>query len=227
LTALKQKTIWYTPYLKSNISLFCPAELTALKQDEHQVSIEIIVDGAAKLLTGKLLVAADGNNSQVLQLLNIGSSRKSYDQVALITNVTPGKKHNNVAYERFTDSGPLAFLPMTDNRCSVVWTLSQEQAEYLYALDEADFLQQLQQRFGIVGQHEYRRRCGHDRTDDPDDAAQGHEAAPGDPSVHVENPRKLARMIVAVGQGLAARARAGAPKDELLDLANDFVERLV
>ena len=134
--------------LASNISLFCPAELTALKQDEHQVSIEIIVDGAAKLLTGKLLVAADGNNSQVLQLLNIGSSRKSYDQVALITNVTPGKKHNNVAYERFTDSGPLAFLPMTDNRCSVVWTLSQEQADYLYALDEADFLQQLQQRFG-------------------------------------------------------------------------------
>lgn len=53
------------------------------------------------------------------------------------------------------------------------------------------------------------------------------EAAPGDPSVHIEDPRKLARMIVAVGQGLAARARAGAPKDELLDLANDFVERLV
>ena len=52
------------------------------------------------------------------------------------------------------------------------------------------------------------------------------EAAPGDPSVEIENPRKLARLIVAVGQALAARARAGAPKDELLDLANDFVERL-
>ena len=132
----------------SNISLFCPAELTALKQDEQQVSIDILIDGEQQSLTGKLLVAADGNNSQVLQLLNIGSSRKSYDQVALITNVTPGKKHNNVAYERFTDTGPLAFLPMTENRCSVVWTLSPEQAEYLYALDEADFLQQLQQRFG-------------------------------------------------------------------------------
>ncbi len=134
--------------LASNISLFCPAELTALKQDDQQVSIDLRIDGVIKSITGKLLVAADGNNSQVLQLLNIGSSRKSYDQVALITNVTPGKKHNNVAYERFTDSGPLAFLPMTDNRCSVVWTLSQEQAEYLYALDEADFLRQLQQRFG-------------------------------------------------------------------------------
>lgn len=132
----------------SNISLFCPAELTALKQDDKQVSIDILIDGQSKSLTGKLLVAADGNNSQVLQLLNIGSSRKNYHQVALITNITPGNKHNNVAYERFTDTGPLAFLPMTENRCSVVWTLSPEQAEYLYALDETDFLQQLQQRFG-------------------------------------------------------------------------------
>ncbi len=81
--------------------------------------------------------------------MNIGSSRKDYDQTALITNITPGKKHNNVAYERFTDTGPLAFLPMTDNRCSVVWTLDPEQAEYLYALDEADFMAQLQQRFGF------------------------------------------------------------------------------
>ncbi len=137
-----------TEAVRSEITLFCPAKLNSLKQDEDQVSIEILVDGESKSLTGKLLVAADGNNSQVLQLLHIGSSRKSYDQVALITNITPGKKHNNVAYERFTDSGPLAFLPMTENRCSVVWTLSPEQAEYLYALDEADFLQQLQQRFG-------------------------------------------------------------------------------
>jgi len=99
-------------------------------------------------LTAKLLVAADGNNSQVMKLLAIGTSQKNYQQVALITNVTPGKKHNNVAYERFTDTGPLAFLPMQDNRCSVVWTLTQQQADYLYAMDEVDFLQQLQERFG-------------------------------------------------------------------------------
>ncbi len=132
----------------SNISLFCPASLTKLQQDEKQVSVEISVNDKRQVLHGKLLVAADGNNSQVKQLLAIGSSRQSYDQVALITNVTPGKKHNNVAYERFTDTGPLAFLPMQQNRCSVVWTLSNEQADYLYSLDEKDFLAQLQQRFG-------------------------------------------------------------------------------
>ncbi len=133
----------------SNITLFCPAELAALRQDENEVVIDILLGGTQQILHGKLLVAADGNNSQVLKLLNIGSSRKNYDQVALITNVTPGKKHDNVAYERFTDSGPLAFLPMPENRCSVVWTLSPEQADYLYALDDTDFLNQLQQRFGF------------------------------------------------------------------------------
>jgi len=133
----------------SDISLFCPAELISLRQETKHVSVDIVIDGKTQTLTGALLIAADGNKSQVLQLLNIGSSRKDYAQSALITNITPGKKHNNVAYERFTETGPLAFLPMTQNRCSVVWTLSPEQAEYLYALDEADFTAQLQDRFGF------------------------------------------------------------------------------
>ena len=137
----------------ARITLFCPATLTGLHQDEQQVTIDISVEGAdgqtSRQICGNMLVAADGNNSKVMKLLNIGSNRQSYDQVALITNVTPGKKHNNVAYERFTDSGPLAFLPMTQNRCSVVWTLTPEQADYLSALDEADFVASLQQRFGF------------------------------------------------------------------------------
>ncbi|MBE9564921.1 MAG: 2-octaprenyl-6-methoxyphenyl hydroxylase, partial [Proteobacteria bacterium] len=132
-----------------NISLFCPAELIALQQSDDKVTVEISSAGKSQQLSGNLLVAADGNNSQVMQLLNIGSSRKDYKQSALITNITPGKKHNNVAYERFTETGPLAFLPMTENRCSVVWTLTPEQADYLYALDEDEFIEQLQQRFGF------------------------------------------------------------------------------
>ncbi len=138
-----------------NISLFCPAQLISLQQDaengEEKASIEILVEdeGQPQTLTAALLVAADGNHSQVMQLLNIGSSRKNYQQSALITNITPGKKHDNVAYERFTDTGPLAFLPMTKNRCSVVWTLSSKRAEALHALDEKDFMAQLQQRFGF------------------------------------------------------------------------------
>ena len=133
---------------EGGITLFCPAQLKTLQQDKHQVSVEVLTDGKSQKLSAKLLVAADGNNSQVMKLLAIGSNRQSYDQVALITNVTPANKHNNVAYERFTDTGPLAFLPMLQNRCSVVWTLDPQQADNLHALDETHFLQQLQQRFG-------------------------------------------------------------------------------
>ena len=161
---LENKRVGQTLYsaleknIASNISLFCPAKIVSLQQSKNQVSVEIVVgdegkDGKAKQLHGKLLVAADGSNSKVMQLLNIGRSQKNYNQTALITNVTPSKKHNSVAYERFTETGPLAFLPMQSNRCSVVWTLQPEQAEALLTLDDANFLSQLQERFGFrVGQ---------------------------------------------------------------------------
>jgi 2-octaprenyl-6-methoxyphenol hydroxylase len=85
----------------------------------------------------------------VRDLLHIGTSVQDYGQSAVIANVTPTFKHNNIAYERFTDTGPIAFLPMTHNRCSVVWTVPGNQAEELMRLGDEDFLQQLQQRFGF------------------------------------------------------------------------------
>jgi 2-octaprenyl-6-methoxyphenol hydroxylase len=84
----------------------------------------------------------------VRELLQIGISKQDYRQSAVITNVTPGQPHKHVAYERFTESGPLAFLPMTENRCSVVWTVSAQQAEEIAGLDDDEFLKRLQQRFG-------------------------------------------------------------------------------
>ena len=66
----------------------------------------------------------------------------------MITNITPQRSHNNCAYERFTDSGPLALLPMSENRCSVVWTVRSAYAEQVMAMDDTIFLQALQDRFG-------------------------------------------------------------------------------
>ena len=142
------------------LDLYCPAELRSLSQDADRVSIELSQAGARNQgeasaqaaatisLQADMLVAADGNNSRVLKLLNIGSSRQDYKQSAVITNITPGRPHDNVAYERFTETGPLAMLPMRGNRCSVVWTLPPDKAAYLYAMEEEAFRQQLQQAFG-------------------------------------------------------------------------------
>ncbi len=130
------------------LQLHCPAELTALEQQADCVKVQYQENGKTFSLQAKLLVAADGVSSQVRELLQIGVSKQDYQQTAVITNVTPGQPHQNVAYERFTDTGPLAFLPMTENRCSVVWTVSVAQAEELARLSDDEFLKQLQQRFG-------------------------------------------------------------------------------
>jgi 2-octaprenyl-6-methoxyphenol hydroxylase len=133
----------------TNVELHCPARLMSLEQDHDRVIASIEDNDRKSVISARLLVAADGVVSQVRDLLHIGSSVQDYGQSAVIANVTPGFRHNNVAYERFTDQGPIAFLPMTHNRCSVVWTVPEKQADELMKLGDADFLQLLQQRFGF------------------------------------------------------------------------------
>jgi 2-octaprenyl-6-methoxyphenol hydroxylase len=133
----------------SKLELHCPAELLSIDQKDDRVVASIKHKGKESVVSARLLVAADGVISQVRDLLHIGTSVQDYGQSAVIANVTPAFKHNNIAYERFTDTGPVAFLPMTHNRCSVVWTVPGSQAEELMRLGDEDFLQQLQQRFGF------------------------------------------------------------------------------
>jgi 2-octaprenyl-6-methoxyphenol hydroxylase len=132
----------------NKLQIHCPAELTGLEQDEDAVIATIKQDGKESTLSAQLLVAADGVVSQVRDLLHIGSSVQDYGQSAVIANITPAKKHQNIAYERFTGKGPIAFLPMTHNRCSVVWTVPTKEATELMQMDDAAFLHLLQQRFG-------------------------------------------------------------------------------
>ncbi|MDH5710256.1 MAG: 2-octaprenyl-6-methoxyphenyl hydroxylase [Gammaproteobacteria bacterium] len=137
--------------LKANpeVLLHCPAEVQDLQQQEDSVLLRYSENGEQHELTADLVIVADGVTSKTREMLQIGISRQDYRQSAVITNVTPGQPHQNVAYERFTDTGPLAFLPLTENRCSVVWTVPSEQAAELAALDDEVFLEKLQQRFGF------------------------------------------------------------------------------
>ena len=135
-----------------DVELICPADVTALETREDEVVVQVNSSDETVRLHTRLLVAADGVSSTVRKLLQIEASRQDYAQSALITNVRTEYAHNNIAYERFTDTGPLAFLPMTRSagrqRCSVVWTVPSAQAEQLKALPAEAFLQALQQRFG-------------------------------------------------------------------------------
>ncbi|MEZ5451621.1 MAG: 2OG-Fe(II) oxygenase [Thiothrix sp.] len=114
--------------------------------DRMQVSIER--EGVADTLETRLLVVSDGRDSGVREALGIETSRREYHQTALIANVTTAEPHRNTAYERFTPNGPLALLPLTEGRYSLVWTHRDEDVAATLALDDADFLHRLQLEFG-------------------------------------------------------------------------------
>lgn len=128
-----------------HLQLLCPLQVTALQQ--HADHVDVSLSDGRRLRTA-LLVAADGRDSTVRQLLGLGSWQRDYAQTAVTANISLDRPHNHIAYERFTDSGPLALLPMSDNRCSLVWTVRSGEEQALLEAGDAPFLAALQQRFG-------------------------------------------------------------------------------
>ena len=140
---------------KENIHLFCPALIEQIQSTSDEVKISLKLESlpkksnyTVKNLSARLLIVADGVNSKTRESLGIQINQRSYAQTAIIANIETEIPHQNVAYERFTDSGPLAVLPLTRHRCSLVWTVRDEQLKEIMALNDADFTQALQQRFG-------------------------------------------------------------------------------
>jgi len=123
----------------------CPAEVERMRPLAGGYQLTL-TDGHQ--LDCELAVLADGGRSALREQLGIEIKRTPYDQSALIANVTPGKPHGGQAFERFTDDGPMALLPLQDNRCALVWTRPAQDAARLVALPESEFLDELQQAFG-------------------------------------------------------------------------------
>lgn len=130
------------------IDLISPAQLEDIELAADVVSAQVRTGSERRTLSAGLLVAADGGRSLARQAAGIRAREWAYGQTAIIANVTPGRPHGHVAYERFTDTGPLALLPMADDRCALVWTVVDDQVEAALALDDASFLHRLQERFG-------------------------------------------------------------------------------
>ena len=138
--------------------LVCPARVVdfAIGQDGVRVVVEPmsaeardVAEPVSHTLTAALLVAADGGRSAIRARLGIPQREHAYGHHAVVANVTPGLPHRGVAYERFTDAGPLALLPMTDDRCGLVWTARDADLADVLALDDRRFLARLQERFGF------------------------------------------------------------------------------
>jgi 2-octaprenyl-6-methoxyphenol hydroxylase len=141
--------LWSRLQSSSAIHILCPAQVARVTAAAHGVTLEISGPGTATRADTRLVVAADGASSSVRAAFGVDAESRDYEQTAVITTVLPQKFHDGVAYERFTAAGPLALLPLEGGRCTLVLTLSKDQAEAAMNWTDAEFLAEVQRRFGF------------------------------------------------------------------------------
>jgi len=129
--------------------MFCPARISAIER--HDQGIVAVVDSADGVLrlNCRLIVAADGANSTVREMLGISATRVDYNQIAVIGNLRPEVPPRHRAFERFTSEGPIAMLPLADDRAAFVWVLPPQRAQAVMQMADAEFTSALQQAFGL------------------------------------------------------------------------------
>ncbi|MDH5191358.1 MAG: UbiH/UbiF/VisC/COQ6 family ubiquinone biosynthesis hydroxylase [Gammaproteobacteria bacterium] len=129
----------------NNVKLVYPDRISDFNVNDDAVTIEL---ASGKQLQSRLLVGADGADSTVRKLSGITTRGWSYDQQGLVCTVRTSGHHNEMAQQVFLPTGPLAFLPIGDHTCSIVWSLSGDSAEQMSSLDDEAFLKALQSAFG-------------------------------------------------------------------------------
>ena len=140
--------LWQALDAAEGFTCLAPAKLSSLTVGEERVEAEVTTAQERLSLVAKVVVAADGANSQVRRELAIATHEDRYEQQAVILNCATELPHAGRAFERFTPDGPLAFLPLSANRVAVVWTRSHEEASRVATLEDDVFGRELQAAFG-------------------------------------------------------------------------------
>lgn len=131
------------------ITLFRPAQLTNLVQDEDQVTLTLTTGTSTTTLFSRLAIGADGADSTVRAQVNLEAETVDYQQTAIVTRTTLTRSHQHIAYERFVaDEGAIAMLPLGEQECATIWTLAHAKANELMTFTDAYFLEALQTTFG-------------------------------------------------------------------------------
>lgn len=131
-----------------NLDIICPGKTVAVALGDKRAEVIVREELGKKKLSCRLLVAADGANSSVRDMVGISAQQVSYDQWAIIGNLLPEKAPDNRAYERFTESGPVAMLPIADNRAAFVWIQSPDAAKEALSLTDEEFSARIHEAFG-------------------------------------------------------------------------------
>jgi 2-octaprenyl-3-methyl-6-methoxy-1,4-benzoquinol hydroxylase len=128
----------------AGVQVHCPARVEAAEQDAEGVRLQLD-DGAR--IDARLVVAADGAESTLRALIGLDVDRHDYAQRGVVAYVSTAHAHEDTAWQRFLPGGPLAFLPCADGSSSIVWTLAEDEAARVTALEDAAFNAELTRAF--------------------------------------------------------------------------------
>lgn len=137
---LIQHALWQALQTEQRVRALYPAEISEIENGTDAV-IATLADGTR--LHAKLLIAAEGAESSVRTKLGIAFEGRDYAQRAVVAHVATERSHEGTAWQRFQPGGPLAFLPLADGRCSIVWSLPDVEATRILALDDDAFRSEL------------------------------------------------------------------------------------
>ena len=142
------RVLWESLKGKPRFRALAPARMRSLETSEHGVTAQIESGGEELTVHAKLLVAADGERSWVRRALGAAVREDDYAQAAVILNCSTESAPAGRAFERFTPTGPVAFLPLTAGRAAVIWTLPAATAARVMQLSPSEFRDELQAVFG-------------------------------------------------------------------------------
>jgi len=132
----------------SGVHWHAPARYVAHTLEGEGVALRFITPEGEKILQARLLVAADGVDSAVRTALGLPVNARDYGQTAILARVEVERAERYVAFERFTDEGPIALLPMGENRYALVWVTPAKDVARRMGLADDTFLGELGARFG-------------------------------------------------------------------------------
>ena len=139
---LVQWTLWQTLQAMGGVEIICPDQLDALEYEDDEPVAQL---QSGKRIHCRLLVVADGANSTLRKMLGIDQDYWEYGQQGIVSVVQTRNPNPGLAWQRFMEGGPLAFLPLQDGSSSIVWTQPEAQARRLLELGDDEFCAELEQ----------------------------------------------------------------------------------
>ena len=136
-----QHALWQALQADGNVALHCPAAIESIEWGEPHAQLKL-ADGSA--LEAELIVGADGAPSRIREWAGLASTLTPYGQSGVVANFECERPHRGTAFQWFFDSDILAWLPLSGNRLSMVWSTRGEHADELIALDAAALAEKVQ-----------------------------------------------------------------------------------